>query len=621
VHGVGEQQRFEHLTSSVRQFAELMRQADSNAAVSIIDRTKDWKHPPGQPDSSSDAPISLGVTSDNCQIDFECHEVWWADLGAQSSISDVILFWIWGLGQWCAPIYRELDAAQLRKDDRVTFNKPVPKIAKIPASVAGRPILEPVTRLELVLVALAALAIGCTWGLAKRLLKNLLDQSPSPTIIVQYLGDVRTYEQRAAPGDSAITDPGFPRRVGIRRRMVTEMVAMADRGFDEWYIAAHSLGTVVAYNGITEIGHTLPNYLTERQWKALSGKYKFDPGCQTRDDIYAMMPSRPKWLTGNDVINRPLLFKNLKGFLTYGSPLNKFVGLWPRVVATATDRKEGDPNKPFSDQCRWINLAAPADPVAGRLNGFPNGPNELFENAIPTVENIGTPWRPDYGLAHILYFTGVERFRSDRGTEQKRQLMKWLMGLPQSGPMDCKGTALVRAFEIYLAYLIIVAALLVLTSFAIVMAGGLVAALFGASTLQHFTSIRSIFAATATTQAPLVAISLWAILLSGQWRWFRESSLNVKLAGKDEKTDEERYGELRFADHWTNLISMLQEQKAAAAVAMTGTILVGFELAAFQWRQDITAQLIGVAGVSFLCSILLQTLINRRVEPLERERD
>ena len=43
VHGVGEQLRFEHFTSSVRQFAELMRQADSNAAVSIIDRTKDWK--------------------------------------------------------------------------------------------------------------------------------------------------------------------------------------------------------------------------------------------------------------------------------------------------------------------------------------------------------------------------------------------------------------------------------------------------------------------------------------------------------------------------------------------------------------------------------------------------
>ena len=35
------------------------------------------------------------------------------------------------------------------------------------------------------------------------------------------------------------------------------------------------------------------------------------------------------------------LFANLRGFLTYGSPLDKFSGLWPRIVATATDRTDG----------------------------------------------------------------------------------------------------------------------------------------------------------------------------------------------------------------------------------------------------------------------------------------
>jgi hypothetical protein len=49
VHGIGEQKRFEHLTSSVRQLAELIRCTDESAQVSVVDRTHDWKPPIGQP--------------------------------------------------------------------------------------------------------------------------------------------------------------------------------------------------------------------------------------------------------------------------------------------------------------------------------------------------------------------------------------------------------------------------------------------------------------------------------------------------------------------------------------------------------------------------------------------
>ena len=614
VHGVGEQTRFEHLTGSVLQFSELMRQSDKNAAVSIIDRTKDWKYPPGQPDKSSDAPISLSVTSQHRNVDFECHEVWWADLGARSGIGDVILFWIWGLGQWCAPIYRELDASGLRKDDRVHFNKPVPRIAKMPACVAGDPILEPITRLELVLVAIAAIAIGCTWGLAKRLLKSLLDQAPSPTILVQYLGDVRTYEERAAPGDSALSDPGFPRRVGIRRRMITEMVAMADRSFDEWYIAAHSLGTVVAYNGITEIGHTLPNYLPEQQWRALSDRYKTDTGCMLREDIYAMMPSRPGWLGKTDVINRPLLFRNLKGFLTYGSPLNKFVALWPRVVATATDRVEGDPHKPFSDHCRWINLASPSDPVAGRLRGFANGKGDLFEKAVPSVENISTPWTFKYGLAHILYFTGFERFVFNSASVQKRQTMKWLMGRRSGKLFDSKISICGKVLALYVAYIAIVALLLGAAAVALTMAGGLTAALFDPSKLMHFASFGAFLAASRSVFSPMVAAFLWTILLSGQWRWLRESSLNTKLA----QGDSPKYS-AGAKDPWPRLIAMLKAQRVASSLTMAGTLLGAFVLAVSQWPRDIAAALVALAVFGLLFSIMLQMSINSRVERLKKK--
>jgi hypothetical protein len=96
VHGIGEQKRWEFLTGTATQFAELMRQTRDKVAVSVAvtDRTKDWKYPPGEPNKCSGAPVSLSVEYVGNVIDFECHEVWWADLGSRSGIADVITFWI-----------------------------------------------------------------------------------------------------------------------------------------------------------------------------------------------------------------------------------------------------------------------------------------------------------------------------------------------------------------------------------------------------------------------------------------------------------------------------------------------------------------------------------------------
>ena len=281
------------------------------------------------------------------------------------------------------------------------------RLVTMPASVAGKVGEECLARFRLAMAALAAAFIGSTWALAKRVVE-LLGKAPSPTLIVRYVGDVRTYEERARPGGSAISDPGQPRRVGIRRRMISEMVTMGSRDdLDEWWVIAHSQGTVLAYNGLTEIGHTLPNYLPEEQWEALDDRFKTDPGCARRGKIYCMMPARPAWLAEDEVINRPELFARLRGFITYGSPLDKFAGLWPRIVGSATDRE--DEEKPLG-KCRWINIAAPQDPVAGMLCRYPAGPGEALDGAVPQVTNIALPLRFNHGLAHILYFAGAERW-------------------------------------------------------------------------------------------------------------------------------------------------------------------------------------------------------------------
>jgi hypothetical protein len=391
VHGMGEQKRWDHLTSSVIELAELMRHGGGEPIVSVIDRTADWDLPPGAAHPAGLAPVTLIYTFSDWPgpgeppfrrtIVYECFETFWADLGTRTGVMDTVGFWLWGLGQWSAPVYRDLDASGVQ---------PGTGVAKMPVSVAGKLLAEPWARLQLLMAAVAAVFLVCTWSLAKRVVGAVIGKVPVPALLVSYIGDVRAYEARATPGGSNLSDPGHPRRVGARRRMVTEMVAMGAReDLNGWYVLAHSLGTILAYNGLTETGHALPNYLSKGQWDALPPELKRDDGIRTRQDLHAMMPSRPPWLGAKDAINRPLLFRNLRGFLTYGSPLDKFAGLWPRIVATAVDRTDG---KPTFAKCQWVNLAAPTDPVAGWLDGFPAQEEaDRFYGAIPPVQNFRAP--------------------------------------------------------------------------------------------------------------------------------------------------------------------------------------------------------------------------------------
>ncbi|MBY0283551.1 MAG: hypothetical protein K2W81_06265 [Sphingomonas sp.] len=543
VHGIGEQKRFDHLRASVVEFAELMRQADDGPfSCAVTDRTKGWELPPGDAHPHGLSPITLRVTGPKHDVEFHCHEVWWADLAEREGIFDAIGFWIWGFGQWAAPIYRELDPSGLEKAIDVDKHR-TSTLVKLPKSVAGDLRVEPVSRLQLAVAGLIAMLTAATWSLAKRLLQKLLAQAPSPVLIVRYVGDVRTYEERAVPGASALSDPGHPRRVGIRRRMVAEMVAMgANDKLDRWYVVAHSQGTVLAYNGLTEIGHALPNYLTEAQWKAVPLDLKSDFVTRRRPngEIGAMMPARPPWLADTHIISRPKLFAKLQGFLTYGSPLNKFAGLWPRVVATATDvGPEDAPTNPFPKDCRWINLQAPQDPVAGTLSAFarPIDPTaQVPGQYTPPLETVETVWGFDYLLAHIRYFTGTEGFDRSAGAKQRRRVVRWLIDPldPANQPVEIKPydkalKCVARWLHMYGAYLFILALFLLVTSGMVTAAGGLAKAVLGGKAAS-FASVCDFGWATLQAYGAVTVAAAATVLFAGLVRWVQESKLNRKLA-------------------------------------------------------------------------------------------
>ena len=338
------------------------------------------------------------------------------------------------------------------------------------------------------------------------------------------------------PGGAHPGDPGMPLRVAIRRRMIAQMVAMSARcaegNYAGWHLVAHSLGTVVAYNGLTEIGHTLPNYLPQGLWQQVRSHFSdLDASHKTprRKNIGDMMPARPAWLADGDVINRQKLFAHLRSVLTYGSPLSKFAALWPRIVATAPETAETNPfgkNHP-GGKVPWINLVAPTDPVAGLLEPF--GPKSPLANQLPVLESHVTPCEPFFaGLAHLRYFQGGERYRtSELAPKQRLWVMRRLLGeTPGAFPKEARPLPkLVAALSYLVASLILMVSASLLYGLFFIAVNKLRAHPVKFK-LWTYDGMAEAFGVTLT-------IALAAIALAGLWRWARESQLNYRLAAFD----------------------------------------------------------------------------------------
>ena len=132
-----------------------------------------------------------------------------------------------------------------------------------------RPRIPLWSRVRLFVVGMIILLILLTISLLNLVLRRVLNLSiPGPEILVDYIGDVKLFQQKSRSGKGPLAGLGEPPRVTLRRRMVQALVHMATADYDRWYVLAHSQGTVLAFNGLMETGNTLPNYLDEAHWKA-----------------------------------------------------------------------------------------------------------------------------------------------------------------------------------------------------------------------------------------------------------------------------------------------------------------------------------------------------------------
>ncbi|UAB77833.1 hypothetical protein INR77_13795 [Erythrobacter sp. SCSIO 43205] len=425
VHGIGQQKPWEHLCKSASRFAELLRaHPHKGAIVSIVDRTREWGDPCAAPpiksrDEEAHPPppitIHYRVPDEGIVIDFECYEVWWADLGKRRGLGEAIKFWLWGLGQWNAPIYAKRDATKLSHKPAADERPGV----HVPRSTSLSPLVQIFSRMSLAWAGIvASLIFISTWGIF-RILSLVTGKQVSLDLIVDYMGDVEIYQKRGTPNQGLPSDPGHATRVAIRRRMVSQMVAMGARDYDSWNILAHSLGSVLAFNGIGEIGHTLPNYCDKELWDKLPDDLKRDPDCRLRDDTHDMIPARPAWLEHEDCINKGKLFGNLSNFITYGSPLGTFGAIWPRIVAfeKGVGRAGKVRDSGVFDNTRWINIVSGSDPVSGLMERYRKQLADEDKNDLPEEVNLLRPGWAFYGASHNDYFK--PKWPSARGSAER----------------------------------------------------------------------------------------------------------------------------------------------------------------------------------------------------------
>ncbi|MBI5910592.1 MAG: hypothetical protein HY848_11635 [Betaproteobacteria bacterium] len=426
VHGIGEQRRFEHLDSEIRPLLDALKRRPSveHLTVEILAGEASTLH--ADQDTWTRQPVRALVRENGRVAEIGFHEVWWADVNEPYSLKKELNFWLWGLSMWSFPQEANpLSGTEVMADPQ--FPKPdVPYLKKYLRQEFLDKIENYKARWRLFVVCdgflMGAFTLG-VWTFIARRLFNLGAFRPV-RIFVSYLSAVKLYVQHQRIDGGFLDAYQEPPRVSVRRRMIRTLADVALANYDRWYILAHSLGSVVAQNGLMENSQALANYLDEKRWHSMVDAGLAGTGRRSHGEFAVrkgiMVPARPLWLPWNGIVHRHKLFKKFRGLLTYGSPLDKFAAIWPQRVPINVREKA------FGPDTEWINVYDPTDPVSAHLDAYSDKRAEL------TPKNMGyaASWWPLY--SHLCYLRGNKK-RNDHLSDR---VIEWVLNDAKFSPPD-----------------------------------------------------------------------------------------------------------------------------------------------------------------------------------------
>lgn len=413
VHGVGEQGRFEFLECIATNLFKVLDQDKNNHAQLQLQQGDQEARYSAQR-CLRETPVLLRwqkTPGEFMELDFR--EVHWADLDEKMNVWRWLKLICWALG---VPGVR-------------FFKQSSRESSALPGMVLPKPLSwYQVVRARLQLFGIAMIfflmliSIDVLYWLLTRLSFKAAWVKHMRQLIYDYLGDVKLYQDWFLRKDNDMAVVGEKSRSAIRRRMVQALTQLArdvaNAKIDGYYVFAHSLGTIIAFNGLMEHSHTLPNYLTEKEWQNLPDQFK---DTVRVPPLEHEMPRRPPWLAPTDAIDRAELFAGLRGLLTMGSPLSKFAALWPAIVPVNT--------KPLPGERPWINVADQQDIVASSITLFPGAD----QGNVGGLKLTNITWADQLTLV-----TAHTRYWMAKASKQRliNRIIPWLQGQPLVAPKN-----------------------------------------------------------------------------------------------------------------------------------------------------------------------------------------
>jgi hypothetical protein len=398
VHGIGDQGRFDHLDAQVREIESALRARSRTRVTTVIQQYRSntfesqqalWHGDPSVVLSIDDGPTGK-------QLAVHVHEVWWADINEPFSLGKQVRFWWWVLSIW---LYPSKPGSALPTANAVRM----PSLAKGPRIANILWVRARLFGIAFVAV-LGAASVGMLSFFAERILK--LKPPKLLRIFVNYVAGVKLYNQKHRMGAGFPGEPkdlldtiGEPPRVSVRRRMMETLLDVANHDYSRWYVLAHSLGSVIAFNGLMETAYAWPGYTTTRPFvrypvghlNPLEGPANSQWPIPHGETI----PQRPVGLSANIVAYRSRIFARFHGLITFGSPLEKFATIWPARVPISKEPA-------FRTGTFWLNVYDPVDPISGVLRSF----NGSHPDCCPDPTNVGYSASSVLLLAHIRYLRG-----------------------------------------------------------------------------------------------------------------------------------------------------------------------------------------------------------------------
>jgi hypothetical protein len=223
-------------------------------------------------------------------------------------------------------------------------------------------------------------------------------------ILVDYVGDLAVYTNTSElaknfAARAQILDECAGVLSQILRRRQDPDDPTSQYVFDRVLIAAHSLGSVIAYDTINEVLNRCrasvaadPKALQPEDLRKLCGLVTF--GCPLNKIFYFFREKMPP-----DQELRRQILDLLRGFRLM-DVLRSYPPDAPGPggpMSRNLDPRWAEAEQHLDNGFRWINAWAPADPVSGRL-AF----HDLQGDANQKRFNYG-PW--NFGRAHMLYWT------------------------------------------------------------------------------------------------------------------------------------------------------------------------------------------------------------------------